>query len=60
MSKQLVCHTSKQPFFTKGKMYEIKDEDGFWYYITADDNSTHRLSKELDYDGLSYKSFMND
>lgn len=58
MDKFLSCHTSKEPFFTKGTLYKIIDEEEKVLFIKADDGKLHKLTKEPDYDGLSYASFM--
>jgi hypothetical protein len=54
-----VCHTTKEPFFTKGYAYVIVDEFENEYQIEDDEGTPHFLTKEPDYAGNSYATFMD-
>lgn len=55
----LICHTSRNPFFTKNKTYNIIEENNFCFMIYADNGEIHKLTKNNDYEGICYLNYMN-
>lgn len=58
MEKYLYCHTSKHPFFTKGRLYLILEQTKNFFLIICDDEKPHKLSKLADWEGVNYESYM--
>lgn len=58
MEKYLYCHTTKNPFFTKGNLYMIKEETVDYFLVTCDKKELHKLTKNHDWDGLNFESYM--
>lgn len=58
-STMLVCH-NKVDCLTKGKKYEVIEEDGMGYTIIDNHGHKHTFTKKPDYEGVSYLNFFNE